>query len=169
MSLPIRLDPIEPENLEQAVAIAQEIFPYEVHPEGGFWPETAYKMAIEAKDPKWVYHIVKCGMTAVGITGHYPDDDEPNTLWLGWFGIREGHRRQGHGLSALLETVLKMQSLGANKVKSYCGVRPEEAMAHPFYKLAGFNFVEEIEVEGKPCKVYELPIQTKKSQDRAAG
>lgn len=82
----LTLERITSENLATAIAAARQIFPYETHAEG-FWPEVAYKMAIEQQNPRFAYYLARDSKKIVGITGHDPAEDGQPEMWLGWFGV----------------------------------------------------------------------------------
>lgn len=154
------LETITNNNLQSAIDIAKQIFPYEIHADG-FWPEVAYKMSIEEKDPYFKYYLATERGSIIGITGHYKEDDG---MWLGWFGVIPARRRNGYGSALLLESTKVIANLGFNKLKLYSGDREEERAAHRLYKKHGFTQIKTGQVDGLPVLFFEasLPLQTLK-------
>ncbi|MCR5794613.1 MAG: GNAT family N-acetyltransferase, partial [Solobacterium sp.] len=83
------LVPVTKENLEYAVRIQNTIFPE-------YNGEANYIDSITGKTDS-AYSLVYDGDTCIGITGLYTYDTDPDSAWLGWFGILEPYRRRGHG------------------------------------------------------------------------
>ncbi len=81
------------QNLPFAVSVQEELFP-------GESGRTNFEESLEASSG-YEYYLLCEGEACVGIIGlyHYPED--PDSAWLGWFGIREGFRRRHLGSEAL--------------------------------------------------------------------
>ena len=83
-------------NLDEALKVAAEIFPYEVKNGKLSFEDDAYRASI--KENKWdfAYYLVRNAReVVVGITGYYREED--GTMWLGWFGVLPGQRGQNLG------------------------------------------------------------------------
>lgn len=84
---------ITKENINMAVQIQQEIFPK-------YSAKTNYEESVSgATDNE--YFLIKLQELYVGITGIYCCESDSDSAWLGWFGIREGFRRNNLGTMAL--------------------------------------------------------------------
>lgn len=87
------LERVTADNLAYAVEIQSELFPGEsgrANFEDSLAPGAGY-----------AYFLLREGGACVGIIGLYTYPEDPDSAWLGWFGIREGYRRQGLGARAL--------------------------------------------------------------------
>ena len=156
----MHLEKITESNLNEAVEIAKLVFPYESHADG-FWPEVAYKMAIEEQNERFAYYIAKNNGISLGITGHYPpDDNNPNNVWLGWFGIIPAMRRRGFGSILFLKTTTLLANFGMTTLNLYSGDREEERPAHEFYKKFGLKETHRGDVDGSPVIYFSGPILT---------
>jgi len=145
----MRLEKITNANLELAIKIAKEIFPYEIH-DGKFWPESAYKEAIDKNWFNFTYFIAYHELSPVGITGYYPPDDDKPDIWVGWFGVLPKFRKRGFGENILGETIRIVKLMGAKTLCLYSGDREEEFAAHRLYLKMGFKETERGEVDSSP-------------------
>lgn len=151
------LKQITSENLALAIAAAWQIFPYETHAEG-FWPEVAYKMAIEHQNPRFQYYLASDGETLVGISGHYPPEDGQPQIWLGWFGVLPSERRKGYGAEILKATAEIICGFGMEELNLYSGDREEECDAHRLYLRLGFEQTGRGEVDGDPVLYFKTKL-----------
>lgn len=146
-------------NVGVAIDAAWQIFPYEVH-NGVFWPKYAYNESIQENNDRFAYYLAYHNYSLVGITGHYPDDEDYEKMWVGWFGILPHWR--GKGLGSLLLTTLcdKLYDMGITKLHLYSGDRPEEENAHKMYIKHGFEHYRNGTIDGEPVLYFkvELPL-----------
>jgi GNAT superfamily N-acetyltransferase len=140
---------INSKNLNEAIKAAKEIFPYEYH-DGEFWPEAAYKEAIEKSWYNFAYFVAKVNGEIVGITGFYPPEDDEPEMWLGWFGARPESRGIGYGQQILSQTLKMVRKMGQKRLRLYSGDREEEHPAHRLYIKNGFTISSKGEVDGLP-------------------
>ena len=139
----IRFVRVTSKNLGQAIALAREIFPYEIH-NGIFLPEAEYRLSLETQRADLQeFFMVKYGGRFAGITGYYfhyrqHKDDE---LWLGYFGLREEFRGNGIGKKMLKKTLNMMKKFNDNlkTVKLYTSNREQERGSHFLYRCVGFR------------------------------
>ena len=134
----LTLERITSKNLAKAIAAAWQIFPYETHAQG-FWPEIAYKMAIEQRSSRFAYYLARDNEKIVGITGHDPAEDGQAEMWLGWFGVLPAERRKGYGSKILLATCEIISGFGISSLYLYSGDREEERAAQRLYLRNGFE------------------------------
>ena len=119
-----------------------------------FWPDqcafNSYLRAYQNNKPYW---LVYKNNDLVGLSGlyDYPELGEPQTTWLGWFGVLPNYRRGGYGKLILLETIKKAKNMGYKILRLYSSKREDLCPnAVPFYtKLSKqFNgFVEDYTLE----------------------
>ncbi|MCE9585583.1 hypothetical protein K8Q94_03100 [Candidatus Nomurabacteria bacterium] len=79
------LIPVRPENLEKAIQIAREIFPYENSNDGEFLPEKEYKMSLKDFKKFFNLFLVEYENQIIGITGFYRNYRrlrQTKELWL---------------------------------------------------------------------------------------
>lgn len=146
---------IVPRNVNMAIEIAREIFPYEVH-NGEFWPRTAYKKSIQEQNPDFMYYLVRDKNVIVGITGHYREKNKK--FGLGWFGVVPSLRRKGYGQLILEQTISIISSFGADQIDLYSGDREEEFAAHKLYLKNGFKKLGKGIVDGSPVLYFRRKI-----------
>ena len=79
-----------------------------------------YIQHIQNNDP--AYYIVKDEDKVVGVSGIYVEPFEPNTAWLGWYGVREEHRKKGYGTKILEKTIEIAKELGFKHFRLYTDV-----------------------------------------------
>ena len=138
----IRFILVTEKNVERAIALAREIFPYEIR-NGVFLPEREYLLSfrpdrVHLQD----FFMVKYGGEFVGITGYYhKHQHRPKELWLNYFGLVEQHRGNGIGKKMLRKTLDLMRKFNANlkTIKLYTTSRPEQLGSHCLYRCAGFK------------------------------
>ena len=155
----MKLEKITTENLETAIQVAREIFPYEIHA-GEFWPEAGYKEAIALNQCNFAYYLVYVEREVVGITGHYSPEDGKPEIWIGWFGVRPAYRRNGYGTKILEATAEIISAFGCSSCKLYSGDREEERAAQRIYLRQGFELTGRGEVDGMPVLYFtaKLPL-----------
>jgi GNAT superfamily N-acetyltransferase len=151
------LQQITSENLARAIETAWQIFPGEIHAEG-FWPEVAYKMAIEENNPRFAYYLALDRESVVGITGHYPPAGGKPQIWLGWFGVLPNKRRKGYGSEILKATCNIVAAFGVSELNLYSRDQDEEPAAHQFFLRCGFEQTGRGEVDGDPVLYFKTKL-----------
>ena len=144
-------------NLDEALKVAAEIFPYEVKNGKLSFEDDAYRASI--KENKWdfAYYLVRNAReVVVGITGYYREED--GTMWLGWFGVLPGQRGQNLGEEILMMTAGRVGHMGDKEFYLYTGQRQEEHYAHRLYERLGFEKIGTGEVEGEPVFYYKASL-----------
>ena len=133
----ITLVRITKNNLDYAVRIQAELFP-------GESAETNITESLSEGSGYEYYLLYKNG-TCVGVTGLYAYPEDPESAWLGWFGIREGFRRQRLGSEALGMFEKAARAKGYRFARLYTDAE-NNAAAIAFYKANGYR-----------CEPYDNP------------
>jgi len=96
----LKFKKITMKNIDFATQLQLSIFPGEC----GYFH---FLYAINSQLPYLSYYLVYKGKKLIGITGLYSFEDvkDTNSLWLGWFGIKEEYRNKGLGTQTLLQTI----------------------------------------------------------------
>ena len=126
----LTLQRITKQNLDLAVKIQAELFP-------GESAKTNYIESLSDGSGYEYYLLYKDGL-CVGITGLYFYPEDPESAWLGWFGIRQGFRRQGLGSEALRLVEETAAARGCRFARLYTDAR-NNAAAIAFYKANGYR------------------------------
>ena len=119
-----------------------------------FWPDScAYNSYLRAYENGKPYWLVYSDDKLIGMSGvyAYPELGEPETAWLGWFGVLDEFRGYGYGKMILLETLKRAKDMGYTKLRLYSSKRDDLCPnAVQFYtKISSqFNgFVEDYTLE----------------------
>lgn len=88
-------------------------------------------------DPKLRYYIYIDDTEVIGISGIYEEPEEKESAWLGWFGVREEHRRKGYGSKILKCFEKEAKRLGYKYCRLYTNA--DNYGAHSFYEKNGFT------------------------------
>lgn len=125
----MNLEKVTKNNLSAALQIQAELFP-------GESARANYEESLDGTSPFEYYLVCENGIYA-GITGLYSYPEDPESAWLGWFGIREEFRRRGLGS----ETLKKFEELAAARgfrfARLYTDAENNDA-AIAFYKANGY-------------------------------
>ena len=84
---------ITADNLQYAIRIQNTIFP-RYNGEANYTDSITGKASCE-------YFLVYDEDTCIGITGMYQYEIDPDSAWLGWFGVLEPFRRQHYGTAII--------------------------------------------------------------------
>ena len=135
------------ENLDQAVKIQNTIFPL-------YNAEVNYTDAVTGKADN-EYSLVYDNGTCVGITGLYTYDTDPDSAWLGWFGILEPYRRRGYGRELIRLFEETARERGFSHTRIYTD-RYENDAAIAFYTSCGYTSEVYDNPDDPAC--YEYPV-----------
>ena len=96
-----------------------------------------YLQHIQNNDP--AYYIVKDSSgNNIGISGIYVEPFEPNTAWLGWYGVLSECRNKGYGTKILEHTIEIAKNNGYKNFRLYTDVINPKA--HKLYdKIMDFS------------------------------
>ena len=123
------LERITQANLCYALQIQEELFP-------GESARTNYEESLSEKSGYEYFLIYEDGICA-GIIGLYSVPEDPDSAWLGWFGIRKGFRRKHLGSAALRIFEEMAGSRGYLYARLYTDAVNNDA-AIAFYKANGY-------------------------------
>ena len=88
-----------------------------------------YLQHIQNNDPP--YYIVRDKGEIIGVSGIYIEPFEPETAWLGWFGVKSEYRSKGYGTKILNKTIDIAKNNGFKFFRLYTDmINPE---AHGLY------------------------------------
>ena len=114
------------ENLNAVFKIQKTIWPD--------FPDISHFIeSISSKDNWFKYYIVTLDGQEIGLTGHYPENEERETIWLGWFGILSEYRSKGYGKQVLLDTIEMCKKSPYKYFRAY-STETYDASAQPLYQ-----------------------------------
>jgi len=112
-----------------------------------------YLQHIQNGDP--AYYIVKEKDDIVGISGIYIEPFEPDTAWLGWYGVKAKYRKKGYGTKILNHTIEIAKQSGFKYFRLYTDiVNPN---AHRLYDKV-MDFVEEYKEQDYRVLIYSKSL-----------
>ena len=154
----LTIDCLNRENLEQAIHLAEEVFPndrYCLESPGVEYRATLdpepYLKELAALDIDFQQHwIVQIDRRAVALTGlQHKISDGPQIIWLGWFCVSPSERRKQIGSGLLRWTIEIARTLGYREMRLWTTTISEESNAQVLYERFGFRiFREESEPDG---------------------
>ena len=146
------LDRITESNLSYALAIQEELFP-------GESAKTNYEDSLVDSSSYEYYLIYEDGICA-GIIGLYSYPEDPDSAWLGWFGIREDFRRKHLGSRALTWFEEMAVAKGYRFARLYTDATDNDA-AIAFYKANGYTCESYLNLQDPACIQYPSLIFSK--------
>lgn len=131
-----------------------------------FFKSCAFTSYLDGIKNNMPYMLVYDNDVLIGMTGLYKYDElgEPNTAWLGWFGVRKDIRQKGYGRQ-IIEDMCKMakDKLGCNTLRLYTSaIQCPEAM---FFYNKVMDFGEPYTLEEKELERW---VYTKSLTDKPA-
>lgn len=126
----LTLERITENNLEDAVRIQEELFP-------GESARTNYTESL-SDTSGYAYYLIEKNGVRVGIIGIYRYPEDPESAWLGWFGVREGYRRNRIGSQALCMFEEMASARGYRFARLYTDAENND-IAIAFYKANGYT------------------------------
>ena len=152
----MRLERITEENISYAVSIQEELFPE-------YSARANYEESL--RDPsRFEYDLIYEGEDCVGVIGLYRYPEDPDSAWLGWFGIREGFRRKHLGSAALKLFEEMARSGGYRFARLYTDAVDNDA-AIAFYKANGYVSEPYLNPADPACLKYKVLIFSKPLAD----
>ena len=146
------LERITERNIGYAVSIQAELFP-------GESAKTNYEESLLDSSFYEYYLIYEDGVCA-GIIGLYRYPEDPDSAWLGWFGILEGFRRKRLGSRALKRFEEMAAAKGYRFARLYTDAVNNDA-AIAFYKANGYTGEPYLNLQDHACIQYPTVIFSK--------
>lgn len=143
----IHLERITEDNLDYAVHIQNTLFP-------DYNGKANYTDSISGKTDS-EYFLVYDGDVNVGITGIYTYDTDPDSAWLGWFGVLEAYRRKHYGQEIIRLFEETARARGFSHTRIYTD-RYDNDTAIAFYNSCGYT--SEIYDNPDDPACYEYPV-----------
>ncbi|MCR4949803.1 MAG: GNAT family N-acetyltransferase [Solobacterium sp.] len=143
----IHLVRVTKENLDYAVFIQNTLFP-------SFNGQANFEDSVSGKADN-EYDLVYDQDVCVGITGIYTYDTDPDSAWLGWFGILEPYRRRHYGKETIRLFEEAAKARGFHHTRIYTD-RYDNETAIAFYTSCGYT--SEIYDNPYDPACYEYPM-----------
>jgi RimJ/RimL family protein N-acetyltransferase len=148
----MNLERITENNINDAVSIQEELFPQAS-------ARTNYE---EFLDPSsgFEYYLIRNEGACIGVIGIYQYPDDPDSAWLGWFGIRDAYRRKHFGSAALKKFEQMAVEKGYHFARLYTDALDNDA-AIAFYQANGYISEPYDNQQDPACMKYKILIFTK--------
>jgi len=152
----MHLKRITADNMDYAVSIQEGLFP-------GESARANYEESLE-EFSDYAYYLIYEDDVCVGIIGLYRYREDPESAWLGWFGICEGFRRKHLGTAALRLFEAMAVSRGFRFARLYTDAVNNDA-AIAFYKANDYVCEPYLNLQDPACLKYKTLIFTKPLAD----
>ena len=148
----MHLERITENNISFAVSIQEKLFP-------GESAKANYEESLEDSSC-YEYYLIYERKECTGIIGLYYYPDDPDSAWLGWFGIIDSFRRKRLGSAALKLFEDMAISSGYRFARLYTDAVNNDA-AIAFYKANGYVSEPYFNSEDSACLKYKTLIFSK--------
>ena len=148
----MKLERITASNLGYAVQIQAELFP-------GESARTNFEESL-ADGAAYEYYLIYEDGVCAGVIGLYWYPEDPDSAWLGWFGIREGFRRKHLGSRALKWFEEMAAERGYRFARLYTDAVDNDA-AIAFYRANGYLSEPYLNPQDPACMQYPTLIFSK--------
>ena len=152
----MKLVTITKDNFTYALEIQEELFPEE---SGRKNFEESLK-----KGSAFSYYLLYEDDICIGVIGLYENKDDPDSAWLGWFGIRENYRRKHLGSKALKMFEDMAVSKGYSFARLYTDENDNDA-AVSFYRNNGYYCEHYVNHDDPISLTYRVLIFSKSLSD----
>ena len=152
----MHLERITENNISYALSIQQELFP-------GESARVNYEESLIAAS-YYEYFLIYEGNDCAGVIGLYCYPENPDSAWLGWFGIREAFRRRHLGSKALKQFEDMAISKGYRFARLYTDAMHNDT-AIAFYQANGYLCEPYLNSEDPACLIYPTLIFSKPLSD----
>ncbi len=152
----MHLERITENNIGFAVSVQNELFP-------GESARANYEESL-VDSSGYEYFLIYEGDDCAGIIGLYCIPEDPDSAWLGWFGIREGFRRRHLGSAALKQFEKMAISEGYRFARLYTDALSND-VAIAFYQANGYFCEPYMNQEDPACMQYKTLIFSKTLAD----
>ena len=148
----MNLEKVGRDNVETAISIQEELFP----------GESGRENFIDSLDPSngYEYYLILEDGAPAGIIGLYTYKEDPDSAWLGWFGIREQFRRRHLGSMALKRFEERAAEKQFRFARLYTDAVNNDA-AIAFYKANGYTCEPYENADDPACMEYKMLIFSK--------
>ena len=149
---------ITEKNIDLAVSVQEEIFP-------GESARANYEESLDSPS-LYEYYLVYQDGACAGFIGIYSYLEEPESAWLGWFGIRKGFRRNHLGS----EAVKKFEDMAASRGYRFARLYTDAVnndVAIAFYESNGYISEPYLNPDDPACMKYKTLIFSKPLTDGA--
>ena len=148
----MNLERITENNINDAVSIQEELFPQAS-------ARTNYE---ESLDPSsdYEYYLICHEGAWIGVIGLYRYPEDPDSAWLGWFGIRDAYRRNHFGSAALKLFEQMAVEKGYHIARLYTDAVDNDA-AIAFYRANGYISEPYLNMHDPACMKYKILIFSK--------
>ena len=151
------LERITEKNIDYAIQIQEELFP-------GESGRTNFEESMD-ESSGYEYFLLYENGTCIGVIGIYSYPEDPNSAWLGWFGIREDFRRKKFGTTALKEFEEMAAARGYLFARLYTDAVNNDA-AIAFYQANGYASEPYQNPQDPACVKYRTVIFSKSLTSR---
>ena len=142
------LERITEKNIDYAIQIQEELFP-------GESGRTNFEESMD-ESSGYEYFLLYENGTCIGVIGIYSYPEDPNSAWLGWFGIREDFRRKKFGTTALKAFEEMAAARGYLFARLYTDAVNNDA-AIAFYQANGYVSEPFYQANGYVSEPYQNP------------
>lgn len=143
---------ISSKNIDLASRIQHELFPL-------YSARKNYEESVAGLTNN-EYYLLYEGDTPIGITGIYWYESDPESAWLGWFGIRKQFRRRHLGSVALGLYEEMAKKKGFRYARLYTD-KDDNDIAISFYKSNGYVGEPYVNAQDPACFTTEILIFSK--------
>ena len=152
----LTLIPVTKDNVRTAIALQNTLFP-------GYSGEENYLDGVSGKADNR-YYLVCDKDVCVGITGLYSYPANPESAWLGWFGVLQEFRRRHYGSRILSMFEEQARCAGFRYARIYTD-RYDNNTAIAFYTACGYTSEIYDNPEDPACYQYPVLIFSKALYD----
>lgn len=146
------LERITEDNIGYALQLQEEMFP-------GESARTNYEESLE-ETSGYEYFLIYEDGACVGFIGLYCYAEDPESAWLGWFGIREEFRRKRLGTQAIKMFEEMAATRGFRFARLYTDAEGNDA-AIAFYHANGYSCEPYLNLQDPACLEHRTVIFSK--------
>jgi ribosomal protein S18 acetylase RimI-like enzyme len=167
----MNIEPLAPTTLNQAIAVANRVFPHQGLTEkasyafrlsliSGWLPRIILRSVNIIEVSYWVAVEDRRVLGTTGLYGYAQDFYE--AYWLGWTCVLPEARESGIGGKLVDHAIAQAQQSDKSFLRLYTSTQPNEAVAQTLYENRGLKIVKEETLFGTPYKkIYrELNLRT---------
>lgn len=164
----VALSLLDRHNLNRALDVAKACFPVERDWEHiqltyqRFVSGTVlYRAEDETTQEQLLAYFLFCvDSKAAAVSGLYRRDDDPQSFWIGWFGVHPDFRGQGIARAMVAHLEQLTHILGGQVLRVFTSVGEEFAPARRLYESAGFERTGRLEFGGEEQVIYSKTLRS---------